>query len=51
MFAIRLATGAPAATSATTVTVTVRHTQPVLYGVLDDAGVAVTGRAAMRCGG
>lgn len=38
-------------TSATTVTVTVKYTQPVLYDVLSGAGVTLTGKAAMRCGG
>jgi Flp pilus assembly protein TadG len=37
--------------STTVVTVTVSYTQPVLYDVLGGAGVALTGRAAMRCGG
>jgi hypothetical protein len=35
----------------TTVTVTVTYTQPVLFGVLKTAGVPLTGRAVMRCGG
>jgi Flp pilus assembly protein TadG len=39
------------ATSATTVTVTVSQHQPVLFGILDGAGVDLTGKAAMRCGG
>jgi Flp pilus assembly protein TadG len=39
------------ATSATTVTVTVTHTQPVLFGVLPGGGVVLTGKAVMRCGG
>jgi Flp pilus assembly protein TadG len=38
-------------TSTSTVTVTVRYSQPVLYGVLGGAGVDLTGKAAMRCGG
>ena len=38
-------------TSSTTVTVTVKYTQPVLYDVLSGAGVTLTGKAAMRCGG
>jgi Flp pilus assembly protein TadG len=35
----------------TTVTVTVRHHQTVVGGLLGGAGIDLTGKAAMRCGG